>query len=102
MVYHSDDFNVFNTWETPQSIQRIGAVVCNIGNVSQLQITINMNYQSSFQFCYSSDLLSAAHVYSRSVLLTISAYSSYSDTIINLLRLKQQYIHYIIGYYFRP
>jgi len=39
MLYHSDNFNVCNTWDTPQSIQQNGAAVSNNGNLAQLQIT---------------------------------------------------------------
>jgi len=39
MIYHSENFTVCNTFDTPLSVQQNGAAVSKNGNLAQLQVT---------------------------------------------------------------
>jgi len=45
MTYHSDNYDAFNTWDTPHYIQQNGGELSSNGNLAQLQPHINMYYQ---------------------------------------------------------
>ena len=44
-LYVRYEIQIILTWDTPQSIQQNGAVVCNNVNLAQLQSQLNMYYQ---------------------------------------------------------
>jgi len=60
----------------PRWLQQNGAVLSNKGNLAQSQNTHQYVLPAILSVFLIHDLVSVAHVYSRSVLLTISAYSS--------------------------
>jgi hypothetical protein len=98
MVNHSDNFNVYNTLDTPHSIQHHSGAVCNNGNLAQLQIAnqyVLPIVMSLFIFLTTTVSCTCVQWVCLKDSISLQFKQLYNE-IINILSLTQQYICYII------